>query len=285
MKLKLPKEFNSYKPKVTFQIEEGNFIIKIAETKEELLGAFHLRHNVFYKERKGVCFPSQISTDEFDIHGDQLIIINKDNGQVMGAYRFIPAQGPKGIEYFCNQKYFNLTPFIKTIKNHNVVEMEWACTDKGIRTSRAIHYLWLGMARYFRITFSKYLCGQVNVLNSSVEESAGIYKTLVKEKLTHYEGEQKEADTLIQAVASYSIKDFDKVLSKAPADTKYLSKISRLFLWYLKMGAKVHGPPMFDPEFNSYGFFMSLDFQKIQNPFLVNQYKDGLYLKNNLPAD
>ena len=283
MDLKLPKEFESYKPKVSFCIDGGNFLIKIAETKEELIGAFHLRHNVFYKERKGLTLPSQISTDEFDIHGDQLIIINKENDQVVGAYRFIPSQGQTSAEYFCNKKFFDISPFVNKTKGYNSVEMEWACTDKSIRASRAIHYLWLGMARYFRTTFSKYLCGQVNVLNSSVEEVACIYQTFLEQKMTQCGGGGKGTESLVFPTPAYTIKGFNKMLSKAQADTKYLFKISRLFVWYLKMGAKVHGPPMFDPEFNSYGFFMSLDFKHIKNLQLINRYEDAIWLRDHLP--
>ena len=81
MNLKLPSEFKSYKPKVSFCIEEGNFIIKIAETQEELMKAFHLRHNVFCKERKNITLPSQLSIDEFDIYRDQLLIIKKKSAE------------------------------------------------------------------------------------------------------------------------------------------------------------------------------------------------------------
>ena len=275
MKL-LPKQFEFYKPNISFSIDGEHFLVKTAETKEELWGAFHLRHNVFYKERKNITLPSQISTDAFDIYGDHLIIIDKKDHQVVGTYRLTSSQRLKGIEHFGSKEFFNTSAFIDKVKDHNIVEMEWACTDKNIRASRSSHYIWLGLARYFRISFSKYLCGRVGLLKSSVKESASIYRAFLEQGLL-------DKSALVYPQKKYAVQDFDKTLAQALADKKYLSKIPRIFSWYLKMGAKVHGSPIFDPKASTYDFFMSLDFKNIQNPHLVNRYEDAVWLKNHLP--
>ena len=183
----------------------------------------------------------------------------------------------KGLEHFGNRKFFKIRPFINKTQGHNIVEMEWAYTDKSWRSSRAIHYLWLGMARYFKMTFSKYLCGRVGLLKSSAEASASTYRTFLKYNLL-------DKSALVYPKKRYAVKGFDKMFSQAKADKKYLSQISRLFLWYFKMGAKVHGPPIFDPECNTYDFFMSLDFKDIKNPILVDRYEDAVWLREHLPT-
>ena len=272
----LPQEFGDYKPSVSFHIDTEKFIIKTAETEQELLGVFHLRHNVFYKERKGVSFESQLSFDEHDIHADHLIIIDKSNYQVRGSYRFIPSKF-KGYEHFCNWQYFDLHGFLhKKKKESGFVEMEWACTHKELRSSQAIHCIWLGMARYFKAVFSKYMFGQVNVLNIDVEAAACIYNTFIDTGIV-------DTTSLVVPTKKYAVSGMDKMLLNIKSDPKSLMKISRLFKWYLKMGARVHGQPMFDPEFNSYGFFLSMDFKNIKSPQLVNHYKDAVYLRDNLP--
>ncbi len=276
MNSNLPKEFESYRPKVAFCIDEGSYLIKTAETKEELWGAFHLRHNVFCKERKNITLPSQIKTDEFDIYGDQLVIIDKQNLQVVGTYRMIPSRGPKEMVCLGSGKFFDISSFVDKVGGHNVVEMEWACTDKSIRASRVFHYIWLGMARYFRLTFSKYLCGRVDLLKSSVEEAGSTYQTFIEHGLV-------DKSAWVCPHKEYAVKNFDKILPQVKANEKYLSKISRLFSWYFKMGARVHGPPMFDPEGRTYDFFMSLDFKQIKNLSLVDRYEDAVWLKKNLP--
>lgn len=272
----LPEEFEHYKPSVSFHIDTEKFIIKTAETEQELLGVFHLRHNVFYKERKGVSFESQLSIDEHDIHADHLILIDKNSYQVKGSYRFIPSKF-KGYDYFCNWKYFDIHEFLhKKKRESGFVEMEWACTHKELRSSQAIHCMWLGMARYFREVFSRYMFGQVNVLNIGVEEAACIYNTFMDQGVV-------DKTSLVVPTKRYTVVGLDKKLLNIKPDQKSLAKISRLFKWYLKLGARVHGQPMFDPEFNSYGFFLSIDFKNIKYPQLVNHYKNAVYLRDNLP--
>ncbi len=265
-----------YKPCVSFCIDTKKFLIKIAETEKELQGVFHLRHNVFYQERKGVTFESQLSIDEQDIHADHLIIVDKSNYQVKGSYRFISSKF-KGYTHFCNWKYFDIHNFLyKKKKEKGFVEMEWACTHKELRSSQAIHCIWLGMARYFKEVFSKYMFGQVNVLNIEVEEAACIYNTFLDQGVV-------DTSSLVVPTKEYAVPGMDKMLLNVKPDQKSLIKISRLFKWYLKLGARVHGPPMFDPEFNSYGFFLSIDFKNIKYPQLVNHYEDAVYLRDHLP--
>ena len=272
----LPQEFGDYKPSVSFHIDTKKFIIKTAETEQELLGVFHLRHNVFYKERKGVSFESQLSIDEHDFHADHLIIVDKNDCKVKGSYRLISSKF-KGYDHFCNWKYFDIHEFLyKKKKESGFVEMEWACTHKEIRSSQAIHFIWLGMAKYFREVFSRYMFGQVNVLNISAEEAACIYNTFIDEGVV-------DKTSLVVPTKEYTVSGMDKMLLNIKSDQKSLMKISRLFKWYLKLGARVHGQPIFDPEFNSYGFFISVDFKNIQHPQLVNHYENAVYLRDNLP--
>jgi len=274
MILRLPSKFKSYKPNVIFYINSQNFAVKTAETKEELLGAFKLRHDVFFKERKGVILESGLGIDEFDIYADQLIILNKSNNNVAGTYRLISSKF-NDPAHFGNWKYFNISDFLNK-KQGNVVEMEWACTHESVRNSQAIHHIWLGLGKYFRNTFSRYMFGQINVLHIKAEEAACIYKTFLENQLV-------DTEAIVYPIKPYLVDGFEQILSCTKSDQKILSKISRLFVWYLKLGAKIHGHPIFDPEFNSYGFFISLDFKHIENPKLVNRYEDAVYLKDHLP--
>ena len=273
MKLHLPPEFKSYKPNITFKIDTPKFTVKIAESKEELLNVFHLRHNVFHKERSGLTLKSQISTDEFDIYADQLIVIDKNNNQVVGTYRLISSLF-NSKEQFCNWNLFDMREFINK-KIGNGIEMEWACLHKDVRTSRTIHYLWLGLAKYFRQTNSNYMFGQVNVLNSNPEEVACIYNTLLDNQVV-------DTTFIVHPKKEHAVKNFAQLLLKKKSNQEKLSKLSRLFLWYLKLGARVHGHPVFNAEFDKYGFLLSLDFKNIANLKLLSHYEDAVQLKKSL---
>ena len=272
MNLSLPKEFQSYKPNVTFNINSEHFIVKIAEKKEELLGTFRLRNSVFYEEWTGKSSESGLDIDKYDRYADHLIIIKKDINEVIGTYRLI---SNKVSDYFYTKEFFNIEAFLNK-KPGNKVEMGRACIRKDLRNRKFIQQVWLGLARYFRHTFSRYMFGCVSIVHTTPEYAASVYKTLLETK-------KVDKETLLQPVEKYKIKCFDSLISKVTVDESNLLKLPRLFLWYLSVGAKIHSQPIYDPDFNSYDFFISLDFKNIGKPKLVNRYKDAIYLRDTLP--
>ena len=110
MSLKLPLAFKSYRPNVSFNIDSGNFIIKPAETEQELLGAFRLRNSVFYEEWTGKSSKSGLDIDEYDTEADHLIVFKKDTSKVVGTYRLIASNFKNR---FYTEKFFNIKPFFK----------------------------------------------------------------------------------------------------------------------------------------------------------------------------
>lgn len=271
MSLHLPSEFDSYKPQVSFNIKSEQFTVKTAETKKELLGAFRLRNSVFYEEWTGKSSPTGLDIDKYDPLADHLIVVQNDTQEVVGTYRFICSLFGNT---FYTETFYDLTTFKNKIL-HNKVEMGRACTHGSLRGSQAIHHIWLGLARYFRLTFSKYMFGCVSIINTSPEYVASVYKTFL-------ELGQVDKEVPVLPLKEFAVKSFDELLLKSEPDKKSLLKLPRLFLWYLNIGVKIHGPPAFDPEFRSYDFFITLDFKNIRNEKLVNRYEDAVYLKNKL---
>ena len=271
MGLCLPNEFESYKPKLVFNIDSEKFIVKTAETKRELLSVFQLRNDVFYKEWTGKSSESGLDIDEFDMRADHLIVIQKNTNKVVGTYRLITS---KFSDCFYTEKFFNIKSFLSK-RSGNKVEMGRACTHQSLRGSQAIHYIWLGLARYFRYTFSRYMFGCVSIVNTSLEDVVGIYNIFLEKEIV-------DKEIVVLPLKKYQIASFDELLLKSKVDQCNMLKLPRLFLWYLNLGAKIHGPPTYDPEFGSYDFFLTLDFKNIGNPKLVNRYEDAIYLKNNL---
>ena len=271
MNLHLPKEFNNYKPNITFNIESEQFIVKVAETKEELLGAFKLRNSVFYEEWTGQSSKTGLDIDKYDPIADHLIVVQKNTREVIGTYRFICSRFGNT---FYTEKFYNITTFKNKIL-HNKVEMGRACTHSSLRGSQAIHHIWLGLARYFRLTVSKYMFGCVSIINTSPEYVASVYKTFLALG-------KVDKQVPVLPLEEFTVKSFDELLLKSKSDKKILLKLPRLFLWYLNIGVKIHSPPAFDPEFKSYDFFITLDFKNVGNEKLVNRYEDAVYLKNQL---
>ncbi len=271
MNLHLPAEFQLYKPNVIFNIDSKNFIVKTAEVENELLGAFRLRNSVFYEEWTGKSTESGLDIDEYDMQADHLIVIKKDTNEVIATYRLIATQFKSN---FYTEKFFNIKSFLKN-KPGNKVEMGRACVDKKLRDMQSIHHIWLGLLKYFRHTFSRYMFGCVSIIDTVPEYVACLYNTFLEKEII-----DKEAVT--PPLNKYQINSFNDLLLKVKADSNSLLKLPKLFSWYLSLGAKIHGLPIYDPEFGAHDFFITLDFKNIGREKLVNRYPDAVYLKNAL---
>ena len=263
---KLPDVFNHYKPNISFCIDSDHYLVKTAETEKELLGAFQLRNDVFYKEWTNQSAAQGLDIDKMDVVADHLIIVKKDVQQVVGTYRLISS---KFSSCFYTQKFFEIDDVLKS-KSHYKVEMGRACTDMSLRNSKAIHYMWLGLARYFRETLSRYMFGCASVIKVQKEDVINIYNYLLKKNYV---------DKSLNVIPK---RKYQMSLSTANEHKHVRGKLPRLFLWYLSLGAKVGGPPCFDPGFGSYDFFIILDFKHIDKAPLVNNYEDAVYLKRYL---
>ena len=138
-----------------------------------------------------------------------------------------------------------------------------------------IHFIWLGLSKYFRKTFSRYMFGCVSVIDTTAEYVASVQNTLQEKKIL-------DESAVTSPLPEYEISSFQHLLLKNKASAGSLLKLPRLFSWYLTLGAKVHGQPVYDPEFSSYDFFITLDFKNIRKATLINRYEDAVYLKNHL---
>ncbi len=271
MSLKLPSAFKSYRPNVAFNIDSGTFIIKPAETEQELLGAFRLRNSVFYEEWTGKSSKSGLDMDEYDTEADHLIVLKKDTSEVVGTYRLIASNFNSR---FYTEKFFNIKPFLNT-KPGNKVEIGRACVDKNLRNEQVIHLIWQGLIKYFRLTFSRYMFGCVSIIDTTAEYVACVQNTFRQKNIL-------DESAVTPPLPEYEINSFDDLLIKNKAHLGSLLKLPRLFSWYLTLGAKIHGRPVYDPEFRSYDFFITLDFKQIRKTTLIDRYEDAVYLKNHL---
>ena len=77
------------KPKWTLTIEADDFIVKIAESPEDIIKAQKLRHKIFLEEGLGQTHESGLDFDAYDSIADHLMIIDRKSGDAVGTYRLI----------------------------------------------------------------------------------------------------------------------------------------------------------------------------------------------------
>lgn len=155
-KLKLGRQnrMKNFFAHIPIYIEKKNYIVKTADSPEELKEALRLRHDVFLEEMLKRKKRSGLDKDKFDKHCDHLIIIDKRNSKVIGTYRLQSSLHTK--------KWYTATEFhMRQIKKlpGNKLELGRACVHPDYRNGITIALLWDGISAYITASESSYLFG------------------------------------------------------------------------------------------------------------------------------
>ncbi|MFZ3230592.1 MAG: GNAT family N-acyltransferase [Pseudobdellovibrio sp.] len=240
-------EMHKFNPKFYFEIEVGSYLLKTAQTIEELKSAFSLRHQVFFDstiDGRG----RRYDIDQFDALCDHLIIVEKTTKKVVGTYRMNNSNTEKN---FYSSTEFNLQKIIES--NKKCVELGRACIDQNHRKGTVISLLWRGIYTYMKNLNADILFGCSSIKKINSRQAAlvlryfennnmidSVYKTnplytfkvpMLEEFMDHYKNElsedqNAEAQTLIPA----------------------------LLRSYLKYGALVTGEPAWDNDMSCVDF-------------------------------
>mgnify|MGYP001773609005 CR=1 FL=1 len=248
-------KIKNFKRKVNIHIETNSYIVKTAQTKNELLDLLKLRFEVFLEGKKKLI---PIDFDEYDLLADHIIIIDKKTGKPIGTYRLISS-------LFSNKFYSETEFYIDNIKklNGNILEMGRAAIKKDHRNGITIALLWKGIADYVKQTDSKYLFGCSSVYITDPVEAAYLYLYLRK----NYFNE----NLLCEVKPDYVMPKFDKYLNFLQHVNPDLEKakdlIPSLLKAYLNAGASVCSYPALDREFECIDFLTVLNTENLTKTF------------------
>lgn len=241
-----------YSPKVKFEMQARNFTIKTASSLREYKQAFKLRFDVFYQEMGGHQGSAEgFDYDVYDELGDLILIIDRRTNAVVGTYRIIASQFS---DRFYSQTEFDLSLFLDTpdIKT----EVSRACVHPDYRNGVTLSLLWQGVLKYAQQVGSRYLFGCSSVWTACPIEAAEIVSWFKERELC--------SDIYkINPLAKYNL----NVTPPAQAKPEAEKLIAPLLKSYLKAGAKVHGDPAFDKEFDCFDFFTVLDMNNFSEQY------------------
>lgn len=242
------KGLGGYKPHLSFEIEKGSYLIKVAENEEELIETFRLRFGVygpFYKRPPK--FPLDI--DDYDKVADHIIIINKDINQVVGTYRVLCSDYTKD---FYTAREFDLETLISL--DAKLVEMGRATVSEEARSGAVITLLWRGLGEYIVKSKAEYLFGCATLWTQGFKGVADVWAYFKEESLFF------EKD--ISPLEKNMIPNWDalvKLRDGEPLGVENKKKVSKslppLFKSYIKAGAKFGATPANDIKLQSVDFF------------------------------
>jgi putative hemolysin len=243
-------------------LEKEHFLVKFAETPSEIEAAKRLRYDVFMAEQGHLAekkAATQIDEDKFDPYCLHLIIVNRDDNDIIGTYRVHPGVvATQGLGFYSEQE-FKFEGLDKIA--HTIVEVGRSCVKPEYRNGAVVALLWSGMAAVHARTGCKYLLGCVSL--STTDPAIGY---AVREYM------RKQGDVFTKAVKATPQDDF-KLPMPAPEEIDaYVNgdRKAELRQWlppllkgYLRLGAKFGEEPVLDKEFGTIDFLVLFDFDEM----------------------
>lgn len=231
-----------FKPLIKVEVELGAYIVKTADSVEELLKIFRLRHDVFNREFREIN-KSGLDVDKFDRAFDHLIIFHKPSQQIVGTYRLRPSYrvhtAYTAQEFELSGLYAAQGPYL---------ELGRACVHKEHRKGVVMSLLFRGIAEYMNSSGARILYGCSSVKVKEARQAALIYKYLLEENaVTDSFGIAPTSAFTMPRMDAW-LKEFSGSLSEA-LRSEARGYLPSLVSMYLKMGAKVASLPAYDRDF------------------------------------
>lgn len=228
---------------LSFSENTERYVVKIAETSEELVKALHLRNQVFYRENPGVSPAGALDWDQYDRTADHLIICDKTNGEVVGTYRLMTS------EPFESASFYDLSSLVKGCARP--LEMSCACVARQNRSGGVVALLWRGLAHYIDLDKTDFVFGMASLRNLNPEQLANLERRLQRAGFfsERFFCETREDRRI--AVPENPVEFLEK-------PENVLHDLPPLFRAYLKVGARVASRAAHDAELKCTHFLMAM---------------------------
>ena len=221
-------------PFVSIRVENTRYLLKTADEYSELKEVMRLRSRVFSAEYGVQTGTPGFDVDDFDFQCDHLLIIEKSTGEVVGTYRMLCSRFVDG---FYSQTEFNLDRFLAAPGTK--LELGRACIAPEHRKGATLSLLWRGIIRYARETRSDYLFGCSSIKTTDPASAKQLHLQLTASGACD--------DTWgIFPIGRYRIEGFESI---SPAPGTPTVAIPPLLQSYLNAGARIHGAPALDRDF------------------------------------
>lgn len=214
-------------------------VVSWARHQDEVRQAQRLRHEVFAREM-GARLDSRLPGHDIDLFDDfceHLLVRDGASGEVVGTYRVLtPAQAVRAGSFYSDTE-FDLTR-LRGLRDR-MVELGRSCVHRDHRHGGVILALWGALAEFMaRNRLDTMIgCATIPMLHNGVvcgDAAASIWRQVSATHLAPIEYH-------VRPRLALPIDRLDGSLELEPP---------ALIKGYLRLGAKVLGPPAWDPDFN-----------------------------------
>ncbi|MGE4131148.1 MAG: GNAT family N-acetyltransferase [Bdellovibrionales bacterium] len=254
-KKSLLQRIREYRPYIHFEQESADFLVTTASGGHQLFKALELRHEVFIKDWQGRTTFHRLDVDDYDFNADHLLILDKEHGDVVGTYRLLSSHFTHD---FYSAQEFTMNEFLRipAVK----LEMGRACIHPDYRDGRTIDVLWSGLSKYIELSGTDYLFGCSSIKSVDPIHMSKLYRTLQDQG-------SWENPHSIQTTSDFFMPGFTHDAPEGLTPTEKRELLPPLLRSYLHAGAKVHGVPAWDRDFNCTDLMTILEWKNLNKRF------------------
>ena len=230
-----------------FLLRDNGLELRLASNRSERIEAQRLRFEVFNLELQlghSSSLASGLDQDTHDGHCDHLLVIDTGRDCLVGTYRLLSFDRVPSFGFY-SESEFDLTNVKRS--GLRLLELGRSCVALEYRDGKVIRLLFRGIAEYLRRCGADALMGCASLHGIDLPELATIQEMLSQRFLSD------------PSLRVYPRRGFDVPPRprSAPVDeTSAFRSLPPLFRGYLRMGAKVCGPPAYDRPFGTTDFFV-----------------------------
>ncbi len=236
--------------------ERGGLAVSWARHHDEVRQAQRLRYDVFAGEmgaRLATSLPGH-DIDLFDDYCEHLLVRDETTGAVIGTYRVLTPAQAKRVGGTYSDTEFDLTR-LRALRPR-MVELGRSCVHADHRHGGVIMALWGALGEFMaRNQLDTMIgCASIPMLHNGLisgDAAASIWRKVKAKHLAPIEHQ-------VFPRLSLPVDQLDDSLDVDPP---------ALIRGYLRMGAKVLGPPAWDPDFNSADLPMFMRMQDLPSRY------------------
>ncbi len=250
--------------------EKDQFLIKFADTEEEIEEALKLRYRVFNLEQgKGLdsANDSGIDRDEFDDFCLHLIVVEKSSKKPVGTYRIHMGPVANSAIGFYSEREFNVRGLDKIASQ--TIEVGRSCVAPEYRNGAVVALLWSGISELLMRSKLTYLLGCVSLETNDPAAAWALYR--------NFQSTGKNSD-ILSATPTETFKippASEDDIQKYIADKKLNRLIPPLFKGYLRLGSMICGEPAYDHEFGTIDFLILLNTTTLPERYMRHFLSDS----------
>jgi putative hemolysin len=210
--------------------------VEWAQSLADVRAAQRLRYRVFVEEG-GAQLASTVlhhELDAFDPWCEHLLVRRQSDGEVVGTYRVLTPQKAQLNGGLYADAAFDLAPLWAL--RPRLMEIGRACVHPAHRTGGVILALWRALAQLMQQRGLETMIGCASVpMRDGGHTAASLWQRLCANHLT-------VPELLVRPRLPLPIEHLDRTLDVKPPP---------LIKGYLRLGAKLLGPPSWDPDFQT----------------------------------